>query len=59
LDLALILNFNRIEQINKGALAELFVALELKKAVPSNAPLELNYWRREKDGSSAEVDFVI
>ncbi|MGD9978824.1 MAG: ATP-binding protein [Bacteroidales bacterium] len=59
LDIARILAFDRIEQVNKGALAELFVALELKKAATSNAPVELHYWRREKDGSSAEVDFVI
>ncbi len=59
LDIARILAFDRIEQVNKGALAELFVALELKKAATSNASVELYYWRREKDGSSAEVDFVI
>jgi len=59
LDISGTLNFDRIEQINKGALAELSVALELKKAVPSNTPVELYYWRREKEGSSAEVDFVV
>ena len=59
LDIARILSFDKIEQINKGALAELFVALEFKKAAPSSAPVELYCWRREKGGSSAEVDFVI
>jgi predicted AAA+ superfamily ATPase len=56
LDIAQILN---VENINKGALAELFTALELKKAAPANSPTDLYYWRREKDGSSAEVDFVV
>ena len=59
LDAAAVLNFQTIEQVNKGALAEMAVALELKKAAPSDAPVELYYWRREKQGSSAEVDFVV
>ena len=59
LDLAKILNAGNFENINKGALTELFVANELKKAAPSNSPTALYYWRREKDGSQAEVDFVI
>jgi predicted AAA+ superfamily ATPase len=59
LDLSHILNADNFDNVNKGALAELFVALELKKAVPVNSPVDLYYWRREKDGSSAEVDFVV
>jgi predicted AAA+ superfamily ATPase len=59
LDLSRILHADNFDNINKGALAELFVASELKKATPSNSPTELYYWRREKDGSSAEVDFVV
>ncbi|MDR2684656.1 MAG: ATP-binding protein [Prevotellaceae bacterium] len=59
LDLAQILNADNFDNISKGALAELFAANELKKAAPSNFPNELYYWRREKDGSSAEVDFVV
>jgi predicted AAA+ superfamily ATPase len=59
LDLSQILNADNFDNINKGALAELFVATELKKAMPSNSLTELYYWRREKEGSSAEVDFVV
>ncbi|GHT13788.1 ATPase [Bacteroidia bacterium] len=59
LDLSKILNTNNFDNITKGALAELFVALELKKAAPINLPTDLYYWRREKDGSSAEVDFLV
>jgi predicted AAA+ superfamily ATPase len=59
LDLSQILNADNFDNINKGALAELFVASELKKAAPGNSPTGLYYWRREKEGSSAEVDFVV
>jgi predicted AAA+ superfamily ATPase len=48
-----------LEQVNKGALAELFVGLELLKSAPSNSPILLHYWQREKAGSNAEVDYVI
>ncbi|MDR0830787.1 MAG: ATP-binding protein [Prevotellaceae bacterium] len=59
LDIAQILNADNFDNINKGALAELFAATELKKSTPANSPSDLYYWRRERDGSSAEVDFVI
>jgi len=48
-----------IEQINKGAFAELLAGLEMMKASPANCPLSLHYWQREKEGSNAEVDYVI
>jgi len=44
--------------INKGALAELSVALALASMGKSYRRPELYYWHREKKGSSAEVDFV-
>jgi predicted AAA+ superfamily ATPase len=53
------LNDEQFFQINKGALAELFVGLELLKAAPNNQPEQLYYWQREKQGSNAEVDFVV
>ncbi|MDR1556148.1 MAG: ATP-binding protein [Tannerellaceae bacterium] len=59
LDLGQLLTAERLEQVNKGALAELFVGLELLKSAPSNFPLQLYYWQREKPGSSAEVDYVM
>jgi len=33
--------------------------LEIMKSSPVNFPLSLHYWRREKAGSSAEVDYVV
>ena len=59
LDIAQLLTAERLEQINRGALAELFVGLELLKSAPSNNPLQLYYWQREKPGSSAEIDYVV
>lgn len=47
------------EFVNRGRLAELFVALELKK---SGSPLDdtpLYFWRRENKSGTAEVDFVV
>ena len=59
LDLGQLLTAESLEQVNKGALAELFVGLELLKSAPSNFPVQLYYWQREKSGSSAEVDYVV
>lgn len=51
--------FSEISQINKGALAELFVGLELLKAEPPNAFAQLHYWHREASGATAEVDYLL
>ena len=59
LDLTNLLLDERIEQINKGALAEMFVGIELVKSQNNRLPAELYYWQREKEGSAAEVDYVI
>lgn len=59
LDLGQLLTAKSMEQVNKGALAELFVGLELLKSAPSNSPILLHYWQREKPGSNAEVDYVV
>jgi len=48
-----------LEQINKGDIAELFVGLEMLKAMPTNTHSQLYYWQREKNGSQAEVDYLI
>lgn len=45
--------------VNRGALAEQFVAQELIAYGNPHAAYELYWWAREKKGSSAEVDFVI
>jgi len=59
LDLGQLLSSESLQQINKGALAELFVGLELLKSAPSTNPTQLYYWQREKQGASAEVDYVV
>jgi len=59
LDLANFLLNEKLEQINKGALAEMFVGIELVKSKNNRLPAELYYWQREKGGSTAEVDYVI
>jgi predicted AAA+ superfamily ATPase len=59
LPLSPILLNNDFSVVNKGYIAELFVGLELLKAYPSNWNPRLYYWQREKQGSHAEVDYVI
>lgn len=45
--------------VNRGPLAEMFVALELKKAGSPYEDNALYYWHRDKNGYRAEVDFVV
>ena len=45
--------------INMGALAEMFVGLEILKADSCYMPKQLYYWHREKKQSNAQVDYVI
>ena len=59
LDLTNLILEDKIEQINKGALAEMFVGTELVKSQNNRLPAQLYYWQREKGGSTAEVDYVI
>lgn len=59
LDLTTLFLDEKIEQINKGALAEMFVGIELVKSQNNRLPAELYYWQREKGGSTAEVDYVV
>jgi len=49
---------NSIDMINKGNIAEQFVALELLKKKFQNSKPELFYWHRETKGSNAEVDYL-
>lgn len=44
--------------VNKGALAEMFVGLELLKNGSSRLPEKLYYWQNLNRSTSAEVDFV-
>jgi predicted AAA+ superfamily ATPase len=59
LELSDILLGNDISMINKGAIAEQFVGLELLKSSSYNYPDSLYFWLREKPGSNAEVDYII
>jgi predicted AAA+ superfamily ATPase len=45
--------------VNRGEIAEQFVAQELIAYFDPYSPPELYWWSREKPGSSAEIDFVI
>jgi predicted AAA+ superfamily ATPase len=59
LDITNLLYEEKFEQINKGVLAEMFVGTEFVKSQNNRLPAELHYWQREKEGSAAEVDYVI
>ena len=59
LDLGHLITTDGLGQVNKGALAELIVGLELIKSAPCTSQTHLYYWQREKQGASAEVDFVV
>ena len=45
--------------INRGAIAEIFVGLELVKNSSCYNPISLYYWQREKRQSSAQIDFLM
>jgi len=45
--------------INKGALSEIFVGIELIAAFSPYSRPELFYWHREARSSNAEVDYVL
>ncbi len=58
-DLAKISLIDNVEMVNKGTLAEVFVASELMKAASCYERQQLYCWHREKVNSQAEVDFVV
>jgi len=59
LNVSEILLSDDFKTINRGALAEIFVALEMVKASSCYSPAKLYYWQREKSQSMAQVDFLI
>ena len=59
LDVSSILLADNFKAINRGALAELFVGLELIKGSSCYNPASLYCWHREKRQGSAQIDFVI
>jgi predicted AAA+ superfamily ATPase len=54
-----ILLSNDLKTINRGALAEVFVGLELVKSSSCYSSFPLYYWQREKAQAKAQIDFVI
>jgi predicted AAA+ superfamily ATPase len=59
LEISKIFESNDFKTVNRGALAEIFVALELVKNASCYNKFPLYYWQREKAQSSAQIDFVI
>ncbi|MCL2073072.1 MAG: ATP-binding protein [Marinilabiliaceae bacterium] len=59
LDISKLLLGETLESINKGAIVEMFVGLEILKKMPCDAHAQLFYWQREQKGCQAEVDYLI
>jgi len=59
LNIADILLSDKFSVVNKGALAELFVGLELLKSVSCYEQQMLYYWQRDALNSNAEIDYLI
>ena len=59
LDMAQIFVTNDFKTVNRGAIAELFVGLELIKNSSCFNPSSLYYWQREKSQGSAQIDFLV
>jgi predicted AAA+ superfamily ATPase len=59
LDIADVLFEDDFDVINKGAIAEQFVGLELLKNSSCYRQDELYFWQREAKSSNAEVDYII
>lgn len=53
-----ILTSSPTDLVNKGAMAEMFVGLELIKSGNPRLAVELYYWENLSRGATAEVDFV-
>jgi len=59
LNISEILFEDNFDAINKGAIAEQYVGLELLKSFSCYRQENLYFWHREAKSSSAEVDYVI
>jgi len=59
IDKSQILINNDFKTVNQGALAEIFVGLELLKNGGTHARRQLYCWSREKAQSSAQIDYLI
>ena len=59
LDMSRIFVSNDFKTVNRGAMAEIFVGLELMKNSSPYRPFPLYFWQREKRQSSAQIDFLV
>jgi predicted AAA+ superfamily ATPase len=59
IDTADLLLAKDFKAVNRGALAEIFVGLELLKSSTTHAQRQLYCWHREKRQSSAQIDYLI
>jgi predicted AAA+ superfamily ATPase len=59
LDISEILLADDFNAVNTGAIAEIYVGLELLKSVSSRRRDGLYFWKREERNSLAEVDYLI
>jgi predicted AAA+ superfamily ATPase len=59
LDAAEVYFSDDFKTVNRGALAEIFVGLELLKGASCYKPIQLYYWQREKKQAHAQIDFLI
>jgi predicted AAA+ superfamily ATPase len=59
LDISGILLSNDFDTVNEGAVAEIFIACELKKHASPYSDDELYCWVRDKKNAGAQVDFVV
>jgi len=58
-DISALLTSSRLNDINKGSIAEAFVGTELVKYAAPHLPPSLYYWHREAKSSNAEVDYIL
>lgn len=58
LDLSELILTDDLEVVNKGAIAEIHVGLELQKSSSPYTKEELYFWKREAKSSNAEVDYI-
>lgn len=59
LDISALVFEGDFQVANRGAIAELFVGLEMIKAASPYHSVSLFYWHREALNSSAEVDYLV
>jgi predicted AAA+ superfamily ATPase len=59
LDVSEILLADNFEIVNTGAIAEIYVGLEIVKSASNRHREELYFWKRQERNSQAEVDYLL